>query len=125
MTSHLDQPEGLNRAISIVVTACRKAFREGLVCVILKGSAVKGDFIKGYSDLDFHVFLKPEAMDGEKSPNLEDTITFKRLMGTINPQDFNASQFQVFFLNAEKYPKDWLPPTSGTYKIVWGTNKIS
>ena len=121
MMSQPVQPEGLNRVISIVVTACRKAFREGLVCVILKGSAVKGDFIPGYSDLDFHVFLKPEAMGGEKSPNLDDAITFQRLMGTINPQDFGASQFQVFFLNAEKYPKEWLPPTAGTYKVVWGT----
>jgi predicted nucleotidyltransferase len=120
MTSHPDRLDYLKRAIFIVVKACRKAFKEELVCVILKGSAVKGDFIPGYSDLDFHVFLKPEAIDGEKSPNLDDAITFQRLMGTINPQDFGASQFQVFFLNAEKYPKEWLPPTAGTYKIVWG-----
>lgn len=89
------QPEVLNRAISLVVSACRTVYRDSLVCVTLKGSTVKGDFIQNYSDFDFHVFIKPEAMDGEKTPKIESAIKFQKLIGNTNPQDFGASQFQI------------------------------
>ncbi len=112
--------EVLNRAVSLVVSACKTAFMDTLECVTLKGSAVKGDYIRGYSDFDFHVFLKPEAMEGERSPKVEGAIKFQKAIGDINPQDFGASQFQIYFINSEKYPQDWLPPTEGTYKILWG-----
>ncbi len=112
--------ELLNHAITLVVSACKTAFKDNLECIILKGSAAKGDFIQGYSDFDFHVFLKPEAMDGEKSPNVEGAIKFQNAIGKVNPQDFGASQFQIYFVNSQEYPSEWLPPTEGTYKVLWG-----
>jgi len=112
--------EVLDSAVSMVVSACRTVFMDSLECVILKGSAVKGDFVQGYSDFDFHVFLKPEAMDGETSPEVEGAIEFQKAIGNFNPKDFGASQFQIYFINSEKYPQDWLPPTEGTCKILWG-----
>jgi hypothetical protein len=90
------------------------------VCVTLKGSAVKGDFIQGYSDFDFHVFLRPEVMDGEKNPKIADAIRFQEAFGDVNPEDFGASQFQIYFINSEKYPQDWVLPIEGTYRICWG-----
>ncbi len=113
--------ETLSRAIHLVISACRTAFAENLECVTLKGSAVKGDFIWGYSDLDFHVFLKPEDMDGKKAPNLDGAVRFQKAFGAVNPEDFGASQFQIYFLNSEKYPPDWVPPVEGAFKVCWGT----
>lgn len=112
--------EILNCAVDLVVSGCKTAFMDSLVCVILKGSAVRGDFIQGYSDFDFNVFLKPEVMDGEKSPNIEGAIQFQKAFGDIDPKDFGASQFQIYFINSEKYPHDWVSPVEGTYKIFWG-----
>jgi len=112
--------EVLNRAASLVVSACKAAFTDSLECVTLKGSAVKGDFIQDYSDFDFHVFLKPEATEGETSPKVEGAIKFQKAIGDINPQDFGASQFQIYFINSKKYPQNWVPPVEGTYKILWG-----
>ncbi len=114
------RPEVLNHAVSLVVSASKKAFADGLECVTLKGSAMKGDFIRGYSDFDFHVFLKPEAMDSEKVPKVEGAIQFQKAFGDVNPEDFEASQFQIYFINSKKYPTDWVPPVEGTYKIFWG-----
>lgn len=111
--------EVLNRAISLVVSACKAVFAEYLACIMLKGSAIKGDFIQGYSDFDFHVFLHSAVMDGERSPEVGRAVAFQKRIGEINPRDFGASQFQIFFLNARKYPEDWISPT-GTYQILWG-----
>ena len=47
-----DSPEHavLNHFISMFVSAYKIVFIDGLECVTLKELAVKGDFIKGYSD---------------------------------------------------------------------------
>jgi hypothetical protein len=112
--------EVLNQAISTVVSACNAVFEDKLECIILKGSAVKGDFIQGYSDFDFHVFLNSAVMDGERSPEVGGAVAFQKRIGEIHPRDFGASQFQIFFLNARTYPEDWIPPIGGTYKVLWG-----
>jgi hypothetical protein len=112
--------EIMGHACASVVSACKKAFADSLECVTLKGSAVKGDFIQGYSDFDFHVFIKPEAMDGEKNPKVEYAVRFQKAIGDINPKDFGASQFQIYFINSKKYPRNWVPPVGGTYRILWG-----
>ncbi|MFB0522864.1 MAG: hypothetical protein ACETV1_03775 [Candidatus Bathyarchaeia archaeon] len=115
------EAEVLDRAVGLVVSACKAVFGSSLVCVTLKGSAVKGDFIRGYSDLDFHVFLKPEVMDGENVPKAQHAVQFQRAFGHVNPEDFEVSQFQICFINSEKYPEDWAPPVKGTYRILWGS----
>ncbi len=113
-------PEVLNAAVNLVVSACKDVFAESLECVTLKGSAMKGDFIRGYSDLDFHIYLKPSVMEGERVPKAEHAVRFQRAFGHIEPADFGASQFQIYFINSEKYPADWLPPVEGTFEVCWG-----
>jgi len=115
------RPEVLDRAVALVVSASETAFDENLECIILKGSAIKGDFIQGYSDFDFNVFLKPVAMDSERVPKVEEAIRFQKAFGVVNPEDFGVSQFQIYFINSEKYPLDWVPPVEGTYRVFWGT----
>lgn len=114
------QSDIVDRAVRCVVSACKKAFSDSLVCITLKGSAIKGDFIPGYSDFDFHVFLEPEAMDGEKVPKVEGAIRFQKAFGTVNPEEFGVSQFQIYFINSKKYPSDWSPPIKETYKVLYG-----
>ena len=115
------EAEVLDRAEDLVVSACRAVFGSSLLCVTLKGSAVKGDFIPSYSDFDFHVFLKPDVTDGESAPKAECAIRFQRAFGHVAPEDFEVSQFQIYFINSEKYPEDWSPPVEGTYRILWGS----
>jgi hypothetical protein len=71
--------------------------------------------------LDGHVLEAcMHAMDGERAPEVEGAIRFQKAFGDVNPEDFGASQFQIYFLNSEKYPPDWGPPVEGTYRVCWG-----
>lgn len=108
------------KAANLVISACKKSFDGSLECVTIKGSAVKGDFIPGYSDFDFHVFLSPEVMDSERVPKTDYALKFQKSFGHVQPEDFEVSQFQIYFINSQHYPDDWVQPVKGTYKIVWG-----
>jgi hypothetical protein len=112
--------EVVNKAADLVVSACKESFGSSLECVTMKGSAIKGDFIPGYSDFDFHVFLSPEAMDSERVPKTDYALKFQKIFGYVQPDDFRVSQFQIYFINSQHYPDDWVQPVEGTYKVVWG-----
>jgi len=110
----------IDEAASLVVSACKESFGSSLECVTLKGSAVKGDFVPGYSDFDFHVFLNPEAMDSERVPKIGYVLRFQKAFGRVKPADYGVSQFQIYFINSRRYPADWVPPAEGTFRVVWG-----
>ncbi len=110
----------VDEAASLVVSACKGGFGSSLECVTLKGSAVKGDFVPGYSDFDFHVFLKPEAMESERVPKIGCALRFQKAFGRVKPADYGVSQFQIYFINSQHYPDDWAPPPEGTFRVVWG-----
>ncbi len=110
----------VDEAANLVVSACRESFGGNLECVTLKGSAVKGDFIPLYSDFDFHVFLNPKAMEGERVPKIGYALRFQKAFGHVKPADYGVSQFQIYFINSQHYPDDWVPPAEGTFRVVWG-----
>ena len=110
----------IDEAVDLVVSACKKTFSNNLECVILKGSAVKGDFIPGYSDFDFHVFLNPKVMESKRIPKIDYALKFQKAFGHVKPEDYRVSQFQIYFIDSQHYPADWVPPAEGTFKVVWG-----
>ncbi len=110
----------IDKASDLVVSACKKAFGGSLECVTLKGSAVKGDFIPGYSDFDFHVFLNLKVMESERIPKTNYALRFQKVFGHVKPEDFEVSQFQIYFISSQYYPADWALPVEGTYRVVWG-----
>jgi len=110
----------IDEAIDLIVSACKKSFVSNLECVILKGSAAKGDFIPYYSDFDFHVFLNPKVMESERIPKINHALKFQKAFGHVKPEDYGVSQFQIYFIDSQHYPADWVPPVEGTFKVVWG-----
>lgn len=82
---------------------------------------MKGDFIPGYSDLDLHAFVDPEALISGRTPKLEYTLRFQEATGRLEPQDVRVSQFQIYFLRADRTMEDWTPPVPGSYVVVYGT----
>jgi len=120
MKFHAPNKRLVDEASDHVVSACKESFGSSLECVILKGSAVKGDFIQGYSDFDFHVFLNPRAMETARVPKIGYALRFQKAFGHVRPADYGVSQFQIYFINSQRYPDDWLPPAEGTFKVVWG-----
>ena len=113
-------PPKLRDALDRVVASCREAFGDALRCVILKGSALKGDFLFGYSDLDIHAFVDPDALVGDRTPTLDHALRFQEAIGDMAPRDAGASQFQVYFLRADRPPDDWTPAVPGSYAVVYG-----
>ena len=113
-------PHHLRPALDLIVKSLREVLGEHLIAVLLKGSLVKGDFIPGYSDVDIHVLVDYEVMEGPRSLRLEEALRIQERIGIIRPQDYDVWQFQIFFLSPEHYPYDWSPPLPGTYILLYG-----
>lgn len=115
-----DLPPEMREAIDAIVRACRSAFGPHLRCVILKGSALKGDFVRNYSDLDLHAFVDPETLMSDRTPTLDYAMRFQAAIGGLEPRDVGASQFQVYFLRSDRPPAGWAPAVPGSYEVVYG-----
>ncbi len=113
-------PKELHDAVDAIVRACERAFGPHLKCVIVKGSAIKGDFLPEYSDLDVHAFVDPSVLMADRTPTLEYALRFQEAIGELEPHAAGASQFQVYFLRADRMMEDWAPPVPGSYEVVYG-----
>ncbi len=111
----------VRKMVEALVAACRTVFGDHLKCVVVKGSLVKGDFIPGYSDLDLHAFVDPEMLMSDRTPKLEYALRFQEAIGKLEPRQLDASQFQIYFLRADRTMEDWTPPVPGSYVVVYGT----
>jgi len=112
----------MNTSVESIVKACKEVFGNELRCIILKGSAFKGDFVPNYSDVDIHVYVEPIALEDDRTPKLEFALKFQEAIGQLSPKDAGVSQFQISFLSADRSPEDWSPPVRGTYRILYGTS---
>ncbi len=107
-------------AVPLLLPLLQSAFGECLRCVILKGSALKGDFIPYYSDLDLHAFLSADALLDGRAPRRELALALQAGLGRLRPSDYGCNSFQVSFLDWSSYPDDWARPLPGTYTVVHG-----
>ena len=103
-----------------VLAAARAAFGGSLRGAILKGSAYKGGFLPGFSDFDVHLLVSGDAMDGPLTPRLEAAVQLQRGLGRIETQRYRVSSVQVFAVNVDSDPEEWLPPLPGTFTLLWG-----
>ncbi|RKY00431.1 hypothetical protein DRP77_11490, partial [Candidatus Poribacteria bacterium] len=113
-------PESLREPIELIVESIKEVLGDHLRAIILKGSLVKGDFIPGYSDVDIHVLVDDEVMEGPRALRLEEALEVQRRIGKLRPQDYGVWGFQIFFLSAQNYPPDWSPPPPGGYVLLYG-----
>ncbi len=113
-------PVRLVEPIDLLLAALQGTFGADLRCVLLKGSAFKGDFIPGYSDLDLHSFLSPEVMIGRAAPTPELALRFQASIGKLEPRDYGCNSFQLYFLNWERYPEGWAKPVPCSYTVLHG-----
>lgn len=109
-----------DEAVRAIREAALDAFDGHVDAILLKGSALRDDFLPGYSDLDIHIYVPSSHMRGGRQPRLENALRFQRAIGGLDPADYGVSSFQVFFIDAERYPADWSRPLRGTYEIVYG-----
>jgi predicted nucleotidyltransferase len=105
---------------TVFVEVCKSVFGENLVAVINKGSTVKGGFIPGLSDIDFHVYLKKDAFIYNDFLKVEYGLRMQKKMSPlIQNYDIGGGPIQVNILNEAHLP-DWSGPLKGTYLILYG-----
>jgi hypothetical protein len=93
---------------------------ERLRAMIVKGSAIKGDFIPHFSDFDVHLFAGEEAMRAPLTPLPEIALAFQEHFSMIDVPSYQVSQIQVMFIAASNPPEDWIPALPGTFRLVHG-----
>lgn len=113
-------PEKKREAVARIQEAARTAFGRGLRTILVHGSALTEDFVPGYSDLDVHIYVSPVFLRADRVPELEPAVDFQRALGALDPREYGVSSFQIFFLNAERFPTDWQKPLPGSYEVVYG-----
>ncbi len=104
----------------VVLGAMRAAFGDHLRGAILKGSALKGDFIPYYSDFDVHAFVDTAAMQTATVPAVERALAFQAAIGAVEPRDYGVNALQIFFIAWDRFPADWVKPLPGTYTLIAG-----
>ena len=91
--------------------------RPWLVGVMAHGSAYKGGFIPGCSDVDLQLYLDQSTFADDGQLPLDLCITIQRDLARIEPAPFGY--IQVRALSSVANP-DWLGPIPGAYAVLVG-----
>ena len=95
--------------------------RPWLVGLLLHGSAVKGGFILGCSDVDFQLYLRDDAFEADGALPLELTLALHRDLARIDPAPFNYLQC---FAHGSSLPAGQVGPIPGVYALLTGALPI-
>ncbi|MCX7921977.1 MAG: hypothetical protein N3B21_08200 [Clostridia bacterium] len=96
-----------------------EAWFDGL---IVHGSAVKGGFIPGCSDIDFKLYLRGSAFNSYGKIPIELGLKIQKDLSSICPKPFRYIQCDV--KNIDTLKND-IGLISGTYQVVSGTPQIN
>jgi hypothetical protein len=87
---------------------------EGLLA---HGSAVKGGWVPGVSDIDLQLYLKPAAFQPDGNLPFELTVAIHRDLARIDPAPFQYIQCYAF---GGIVRAGWTGPIPGTYTVLAG-----
>lgn len=113
-------PELVDDLSSRLLGIAQDAIGEDLTAMIVKGSAIKGDFIPYFSDFDVHLFVNDSVMRGPLTPVQSIAIPFQERFSEIDVDAYQVSQIQVMMISADRYPSDWIPALPGSYRLIAG-----
>ncbi len=110
----------LQPLLDAFVRACLDVFGEGCVeAVVLHGSAAKGGFIPGFSDVDFIVLLAPECFD-EFGLRLDEAFAIQERIAAIPWERAGAAYPQAYFYDASNIPAWWTGPIASASRVLHG-----
>ncbi|WP_028777223.1 hypothetical protein [Shimazuella kribbensis] len=104
-----------------VMDVYKKHTGKVFIGLIVHGSAVKGGFIHGSSDIDFQLFLKPSIFERNGMLPLELYLKAHQDLAKIDTTPFRYIQCKAL---SSQLPDGYIGPVPGTYKIVAGTMPI-
>ncbi len=91
--------------------------RQDFVGLIVHGSALKGGFIAGCSDVDLQLYVMPNALDAAGHLPFELTVAIHRDLARIDPAPFRYIQCYAF---STRMRDGWVGPVPGAYHVVAG-----
>ncbi|RKN70573.1 hypothetical protein [Paenibacillus ginsengarvi] len=105
--------ERINLAVRDIMLHHVKSSFRGL---IVQGSAVKGGFIAGSSDIDYVLYVDETGLNESGALPIETCINLHQALSEINVHPFRYIQFSVISPKTNKY----LPPIPGSYQLLAG-----
>ena len=90
--------------------------------LVIHGSALKGGYIPGCSDIDLQLYLKPSAFHNHGDLSLERCIALHRDLAQINPTPFQYIQGYALPLQKREGSVGLIP---GAYHVITGTLPVS
>lgn len=95
---------------------------DDFVGLIIHGSALKGDFIAGCSDIDFKLFVRDEALDERGFLAFERTVAIHRELARIDPYPFGY--IQCYAMGSQMRP-GWVGPIPRAYAVIAGAVPVA
>jgi hypothetical protein len=103
------------------VRACLEVFDpERVQAIVAHGSAIKGGAIRGYSDVDFMVFLTPDCFGERGELRDDDAFAVQERIGGIAWEEAGFLHGQAYFYDARRLPDWWTGPAPGSYRELHG-----
>lgn len=96
--------------------------QQDFVGLIIHGSALKGGFIAGCSDIDMQLYLTPAAFDASGHLPFELTVAIHRDLARIDPAPFRYIQCYAF---STQMREGWTGPVPGAYHVIAGRLPIA
>lgn len=108
----------------VVLAAAEIYYRHTQPCFIgllIHGSAYKGGFIPGCSDIDLRLYLEDEAFDQYGELPIELAAAIHRDLASVDPAPFQYIQTYAFARHpTNSKPASWISGTPGTYHLLRG-----
>ncbi len=111
----------LQPLLDAFVRDCLDVFGDARVeAIVFHGSAAKGGFIPGFSDVDLMVLLASECFD-EFGLRLDDAFAIQERIAAIPWARVGAGYPQVYFYDPTRMPGWWTGPIASASRVLYGT----
>lgn len=97
-----------------------------MIGLLIHGSALKGGFIPGCSDIDLQLYLRDEALESDGSFPLSLAMAIQRDLAKIDPTPFQYIQcYELAGAFVRAQHSDWIGPIPGAYHMLTGRLPIA
>jgi hypothetical protein len=103
--------------VEAVSTVYLRHVRPWLIGLMIHGSALKGGFIPGCSDIDLHVYLDDAAFTAQGQLPLEFCLSIQQELAQIDPAPF---QYIQCYALPPRLPAHHIGPVPGAYQMLIG-----
>ncbi|GCE05732.1 hypothetical protein KDAU_30610 [Dictyobacter aurantiacus] len=98
-----------------------KHLQAGCIGILVHGSALKGGFIPGCSDIDFHLYVNGSLVETNGQLPLTVSMAIQRELALVDPAPFQYIQAYVKSPDVQTARSaQWVGPIAGSYHMIYG-----